>query len=1431
MHLPKNKIWKKQLMMLLIFVLAAGSFSSALAPRSAAAAGDPAAPGGVGSNLVLWLRADDAAADANNQLTGWADKSVSPVNFTLNVPSGQEARTPKINASGVNFNPSVKFNNPPSSSHYGASAKLVGDKNITFQSGYAVYKWPESGDAGALIGSTTTKDYGALILGGSEKLFAVGTGGNSIWRKFGVPDRSRYQIAGYEIQNATKHIGRVDGKEVPVGRNNPFGEFAFTPVVGATPGSTMNWYGLRADVAEIILYSGETSVDAAKIESYLALKYGITLNGGKSDYIASDGTTKMWTAVDNSGYGNRITGIGKDAASGLEQTQSLSQEAGALVTIALGDQIAASNKDNKNAIPNDKSFLTFSDNGGTGQYTKLITDTSSFPKGLNETTKLMDRVFKVQKSNWKDANITLQLDNEPAEDYKLFLLISADDKFGPEDELIALDATNKATFNSAKLANGSHFTFVKFVDKKPLQEKIAEEAALKEADYSKDSWEAYQKELADAKKVLNNPDATQKEVNEALDKLAEAQNKLAADKTELAKKRQEIVDEKLDKEDYSKDSWAALEEAMKQAETVLNDPKATQTEVDEMLEKLTEARDGLKTDKTELEKTVNELEQIIDSGELNKGDYTSESVEIFDDALKHAKEVLGNPNATQREIDNANKELKEAYDNLVTKDAILEKLELKVFDAQGGKEIKLEPPFDGHRYLNYQATVTESVYSAELSFEELHPESEVNVTFHGKEVKKWDDLPLQPGPNEIIVTVDFEGKKNTYTVIIYKTDKTKLRELVNQIEDDKGTGTLKEEDYTPESWKKFEDSLTAAEEVLKDPDATQEEVDAAEKALQEAYDGLVKIPVDKSELQQKVDEIKDEQKDGSLKESDYTPESWKKLEDALTAAEEVLKNPDATQKEVDDAKKALEEARNGLKEKEAEVDKSELQQKVDEINGKQKDGSLKESDYTPESWKKLDDALKAAEEVLKKPDATQKEVDDAKKALEDAYKNLERVSTGGGNNGWWPPVTVPNPSQPSDIKTTVNGEQGSFATGSTKKDGDNEFTVVEVDKGKLDDILSQGNNQKLVIQVPGDKDVEVKGLTAADVKKLANTGSTLTIEDELLAIYPVPAKQLDLDAIAKQWNGAELKDIALDITIKRAPQALADSARKEAAAKGYELLVNPVDLDLTFSKDGKTVRAGQLDKYAVKYIALPKDIDPNRITTGVVVNPDGTTFHLPTVVTKINDRYFAQINDLRTSGTYSVIWNPQDFDDVKKHWAQSNVNNIAARLQLKGTGNNTFSPNRNVNRSEFAEIVTLGMGFMRQDVPQNMFSDVSQAKWYHNAVTIAHEFDIVRGYTDGLFRGEREITREQGIAMIARAYRFAATPKAMSQAEIATTLASFADAAKVSNWAKESVAQMVAAGIIEGKGANLLNPQASMTRAEATALIERVLKTTGLIDK
>ncbi|WP_160308921.1 S-layer homology domain-containing protein [Paenibacillus sp. DMB20] len=847
----------------------------------------------------------------------------------------------------------------------------------------------------------------------------------------------------------------------------------------------------------------------------------------------------------------------------------------------------------------------------------------------------------------------------------------------------------------------------------------------------------------------------------------------------------------LQEADYSPISWKEFVAAKTKAEEVLKNPNATQKEVDEALKQLEEARKGLTADKTELQNTVNEIK----NKNLDPSEYTPESWGALDEALKAADGVLNNPNATQKEIDQANEALKKAYGNLVKKEPILD--QLRVTKSGSNEEIELSPTFDGRKYLNYTASVGDDVYSVAVAPELLSPEGTVKLRFNKNEVPDktdWNNLQLQPGPNTIEVEVTVGGKTNTYTITITKTDKTALQSKVDEV------GKLNPTHYTPESWNKLQEALDAAKQVLSNPKATQEEVNKALEALEKARNGLVSIdPAGNNKL------ISLTPSSGALSPSfdsnvtSYTMNVPNSVYDIKFAP--VALNPKA-KIEISVNGGAYAEVASGTSSSALPlgVGKNTVKVKVTD-----QDGKVREYVVT----------------ITREAAGNNNGGGTTSPGTGSGSGTGSGTGTGTGS--------VPG-STSSNITTTVNGKDSSFATGTTKTDGDGKHTTVQIDKDKLSGILSQGDGQKLAIKVPVDGETKVQGLTAADLKKLAQTGSTLEIED-LLAIYPVPGKQLDLGAIAKQMNDAKLEDIAVSINIKRSPQALADSARKQAAAKGYELLVHPVDLDLTFSHGGKTVRSGLLNDYAVKYIALPKDVDPNKITTGVVVNPDGSVFHVPTVVTKINDRYFAKINDLRSHGTYSVIWNPQDFDDVKNHWGKADVNNIAARLDLEGTGNNTFSPNRNVTRSEFSEIVVLGMGLMRQDGPQNLFPDVPASAWYRNAVALADEYDIVRGYTDGNFYGNKQITKEQGIAMIARAYNLVEPKAALSQDQIASLLSEYKDAANVSAWAKADFAQMIKAGVLQGNGPELLSPKASMTRAEVTALMARLLKTTNLIDK
>ncbi|QKY70372.1 M14 family zinc carboxypeptidase [Lentibacillus sp. CBA3610] len=83
------------------------------------------------------------------------------------------------------------------------------------------------------------------------------------------------------------------------------------------------------------------------------------------------------------------------------------------------------------------------------------------------------------------------------------------------------------------------------------------------------------------------------------------------DKTELQNRIDEINAEELNEENYTEESWEALEQALADAETVLNNEDATQAEVDAALEALNDARSGLE----EIEGTPISAHDLITSVE------------------------------------------------------------------------------------------------------------------------------------------------------------------------------------------------------------------------------------------------------------------------------------------------------------------------------------------------------------------------------------------------------------------------------------------------------------------------------------------------------------------------------------------------------------------------------------------------------------------------------------------------------------------------------------------------------------------------------------------------------------------------------------------------------------------------------------------------
>lgn len=217
-------------------------------------------------------------------------------------------------------------------------------------------------------------------------------------------------------------------------------------------------------------------------------------------------------------------------------------------------------------------------------------------------------------------------------------------------------------------------------------------------------------------------------------------------------------------------------------------------------------------------------------------------------------------------------------------------------------------------------------------------------------------------------------------------NKSGLETLVYQAKE-----TVKEtETYTVESLQALQAAIDAAQDVLDDENATQKTVDAQTSAINAAMDALVKKPVvDKTELKKAVDAAKEFASSEENKEK-YTEDSWKTLEDAMKAAQDVLDKPEAAQKEVDDALTALTEAKENLKTKEPSVEKPEKAELEKTVNDAKAfvEGLEDPEMYTEESLNALNEAIESAEIVLASETATQDEIDAAMQRVKAARRNL-----------------------------------------------------------------------------------------------------------------------------------------------------------------------------------------------------------------------------------------------------------------------------------------------------------------------------------------------------------------------------------------------------------------------------------------------------------
>ncbi|WP_158630170.1 S-layer homology domain-containing protein [Cohnella sp. AR92] len=397
--------------------------------------------------------------------------------------------------------------------------------------------------------------------------------------------------------------------------------------------------------------------------------------------------------------------------------------------------------------------------------------------------------------------------------------------------------------------------------------------------------------------------------------------------------------------------------------------------------------------------------------------------------------------------------------------------------------------------------------------------------------------------------------------------------------------------------------------------------------------------------------------------------------------------------------------------------------------------------------------------------------------------------------------------------TTINGLSG---------------TIVIVDQKKLEDKLAaEGFGAVVTVPVSTKSDVVVAQLNGQLIQEMEDLHATLVVKTDR-AIYTVPSLQINMNEISNQiGKTVSLQDIKVELQFGTTPDDMAKVVSQAATNGSYTPVLSAMDFIVKWTYGDKTEEVAAFSVYVERAIAIPDGIDPNKITTGVVVDPDGTSRHVPTKVMVIDGKYYAVINSL-TNSTYSVVWHPIEFSDVENHWARDAANDMGSRMVAEGTGNGKFSPNRDITRAEFVAIIVRGLG-LKPSKEAAPFSDIKESDWYKSAISTAYAYGLIDGIGDGSFRPQDKITREQAMVIIAKAMKITGLNAKLSEQSAESLFSPFADASASSDWAKSSIANSIQAGIIMGRSGTQLAPKAYITRAEVAAVIQRLLRKSELI--
>nr|WP_225445703.1 S-layer homology domain-containing protein [Paenibacillus arenosi] len=319
-------------------------------------------------------------------------------------------------------------------------------------------------------------------------------------------------------------------------------------------------------------------------------------------------------------------------------------------------------------------------------------------------------------------------------------------------------------------------------------------------------------------------------------------------------------------------------------------------------------------------------------------------------------------------------------------------------------------------------------------------------------------------------------------------------------------------------------------------------------------------------------------------------------------------------------------------------------------------------------------------------------------------------------------------------------------------------------------------------------------------------------------VYTLPLNNLNYTGIRTEWANDSSIWVAIhveeDPTLNKLTQKLSQLSARQ--------LISPHKFTLYSFVDGKaprTITADVQHAYRLTSVYHPRHLsaiqyDPNVDRILYTAN----TIKVERGITLVK---FAGKSNI----SVALAERNKSFHDTSSHWARASIETLASKFIIEGTSNDRFSPEQKLTRAQFAVLLARAFGLKPDQTGAAQFRDISDSHPMAGMIGAASKAGIISGYSNGTFRPNQTVTREQMAMMLVRVMNAAGQPLP----EGGSAAEKFSDRNKISSYAKRDVAKAVEAGLISGLTAKTFAPQGDATRAQGAVMLQRVLQEVGYL--